>query len=189
MMKFSAFSVPMGPFLTRNILSVTGGLMWTALKLRISTLSMMKLLLSERLTPQVLDSMEEIMGDKVDKEDIKDQEEEDQDQVDPPGIGMDHQDILELLQLLTMITLLHLGLVQEAVILLLAVLDQAMVLPVVLILGTLLPLELALGMEHLQEQGQGTLLLTRPLQGYSLPDTGVVGGEEGDTAGSKIFLL
>merc|ERR1719320_1215621 len=160
MMKFSAFSVPMGPFLTRNILSVTGGLMWTALKLRISTLSMMKLLLSERLTLQVLDSMEEIMGDKVDKEDIKDQ-----DEVDPPGIGMDHQDILELLQLLTMITLLHLGLVQEAVILLPAVLDQTMVLPVGLILGTLLPLILALGMEHLQD----ILLLTRPLQGYSLP--------------------
>ena len=166
--------------------------MWTALKLRISTFSMMKLLLSERLTLQVLDSMEEIMVDKVDKEDIKDQEAEDLDQGDPQGIGMDHQDhqdILELLHLLTMITRPLLGLVQEVVILLLAVLDQTMVLPVVLILGTLLPLELALGMEHLQEQGQGTLLLTRPLQGYSLPGIGVVGGEEGDTAGSKIFLL
>merc|ERR1719206_45042 len=134
------------------------------------------------------------MGDKVDKEDIKDQEAEaeDLDQGDPQGIGMDHQDhqdILELLHLLTMITRPLLGLVQEAVILLLAVLNQAMVLPVVLILGTLLPLELALGMEHLQEQGQGTLLLTRPLQGYSLPGIGVGGDMGGSRDKISVMLL
>merc|ERR1719244_123392 len=118
----------------------------------------------------------------VDKEDIKDhetedldQKEEDQDQEDRQelGVEVDYQDILGLLQLLTMITLLPLGLVQEVVILLPTVLALTMVLPVVLTQATLLPLELPLGTQHLQEQAQATLLLGRPLQGYSLQGIGV----------------
>jgi len=87
-----------------------------------------------------------------------------------------------------MITLLLLGLAQEVVILLLAVLVLTMVLPAVLTLGTLLPLELALDTQHLQEQVQATLLLTRPLQGCSLPGTGVGGGAAGDLEGSKEII-
>merc|ERR1719427_893141 len=114
--------------------------------------------------------MEGIMGDKEyikdQEEEGQDQGEEDRDQKDHPGMVVDHQDILPLLRLSTMITLLPPGLVQEVVILLPAVLALTMVLPVVLTPGTLLPLVLALGTHHLQEQLQGTLLQTRPLQGY-----------------------
>jgi hypothetical protein len=133
------------------------------------------------------------MVEMVGRESTEDQEDEAQGQEDLLGTEtasephLVPQDILALHQALTMTTLLQSQDMDhrvEIVTVLLEELALSMELLVAQTLGTVLPQELAQGTQHLQEQGQGTLLLARHTLGYSLPGTGLGGGGVGGL-GSK----
>ena len=126
-----------------------------------------------------------------DKDHTKDQEEEDQDPEDQTGTGVDHQDqqlMPALHPVLTMTTLLLQASVQVQGMVLLVVLGMITELLVVQTPPTPLLQELAQGTQHLQEQGQDTLPLTRHTQGFSLAGRGLGGGGEGGM-GSRVDLF